>query len=116
MTHVPSGLVCAAPNLALNLERTDPLFAVQDLPKHLEPSLERIFGILEDRPADDTEAVVFAGLAEPVKRPRVELVDSRITATRAMDNAVSPAMLQHELLAGIVSREGFHQLAERHHV
>jgi hypothetical protein len=116
MAHVPSGLVCAAPNLALNLERTDTLFAVQDLPENLEPRLEWVLCILEDRPANDAEAVVFAGLAEPVERSRMQLVNAGIAAMRATDNAVSPAVFQHELLAGIVSRKGFHQLAERHHV
>lgn len=116
MAHIPSGLVCAAADLTLNLKRADTFLAVQDLPENLEPRLERVLGILENRAADDTEAVVLAGFTEPVEGPRVELVNAGVAATRATDHAVPPAMLQHELLAGIVSWKGFHQLAERHHV
>jgi hypothetical protein len=115
MAHIPRCLVCAASDLALNLKSADAFFAVQDLPENLKPRLERIFGVLENRAANDAEAVVFARLAEPVKRSRVQLVDRGVAATRTGDSAVSPAVLQHELLAGFIRREGFHQLAERHH-
>jgi len=115
MAHIPSRLVCTASDLPLNLESADALLAVKDLPENLEPSLERILGVLENRPADDAEAVVLAGLAEPMEGPRFQDINFVAIATRATDNAVSPAMLQHKLLAGFVRRKGFHQSAERHH-
>jgi hypothetical protein len=115
MAHVPSRLVCTASDLALNLERADALLAVKDLPENLEPSLERILSVLKNRPADDAKAVVLAGLAEPVEWPRFQDINFVAIATRAMDNAISPAVIQHELFAGFVGRKGFHQFAERHH-
>jgi len=115
MAHVPRRLVCTAPDLALNLECADALFAVQDLPENLEPSFERILGVLENRAADDAEAVVLAGLAKPMERPRFQDINFVAIATRALDDAISPAVIQHELFAGFVGREGFHQFAERHH-
>jgi hypothetical protein len=115
MAHIPSCLVCTASDLALNLESADAFLAVKDLPENLEPSLERILGVLENGPADDAEAVVLAGLAEPMEGPRFQDINFVAIATGASDDAISPAMIQHELFAGFVGREGFHQFAERHH-
>jgi hypothetical protein len=113
--HVPSGLVGCATNLALNLHRANAFLGVENLPENLEPSLERVFGVLEDCPADDAETIVFAKFAKPVKRPRDEFVGSGITATRAFHYTILPAPFEQELLAGFVRRKTRHQFAERHH-
>jgi hypothetical protein len=99
----------------LNLESAHAFFRVEDLPEHIEPSLERIFRVLKDCSADDAKAVILARLAEPMERPRFHGIDFFVAAMRTADHAISPAVLQHELLAGIIRRESFHQLAERHH-
>jgi hypothetical protein len=113
--HVPRRLVRAASNLPLNLERTHAFLGIEHLPENLEPYLERVSGVLENRAADDAEAVVLARLAEPVKGPCIELVDGRVSAMRAFYDAVWPASFHQELLARFVGREGGHQFAERHH-
>ena len=113
--HIPSRLIGTAPDLSVNLKGAHALLGIEHLPENLEPSLERILGILKNRPADDAEAVVLAWLAEPVKRPRVELIDGRIPASRTTDNPILPAPFHQELLTGFVRRKGGHQLAERHH-
>jgi len=115
MAHVPSCLVRATANLALNLKRAYALFGVEDLPEYLEPSLERIFGILENCAADDAETVVLAGFAEPMEGSRFQGIYFVIAATRTADHAIPPAMLQYKLLAGFICGESFHQLTERHH-
>src|SRR5713101_7196461 len=98
MAHIPRCLVRSRTNLALNLKRAYALLGIEHLPENLKPRLERIFGILKNRPADDAEAIVLAKLAEPVERPRVEFVDGRVAAFRASDNAVLPAPFHQELL------------------
>ena len=113
--HIPSGLIRRATDLTLNLLGANAFLGIEYLPENLEPHLERVFRVLEDRPADHAEAVVCARLTKPVKRPRDELIDSRIPATRALYDAILPAPLHEELLAGVVGRKGRHQFSERHH-
>ncbi len=115
MAHIPSRLVRPASDLALNLKRAYALLGIEHLPEHFKPRLQRILGVLEDRSADDTEAVVFAKLAEPMERSRVEFIDGGVAAFRASDRAVMPAVFHQELLARVIGREGSHQLSERHH-
>lgn len=97
--HIPRGLVRAASNLALNLKSANALFGIEHLPENLKPSLKWIFSVLENRSADDTEAVVLAWLAEPVKRPCVEFIDGGIPTFWTADNAILPTPFHEELLA-----------------
>ncbi len=113
--HIPRCLVGTASDLPLNLKSADALLGIEHLPKNLEPSLERILGVLKDSSADDAEAVVFAWLAEPVKRARVEFVDGRVATLQATNDTVLPASFNQELLAGFVGWKGDHQFSERHH-
>jgi hypothetical protein len=113
--HVPSGLVRAASNLALNLKSANALLGIEHLPENLEPSLKWIFSVLENCPAGDTKAVVLAWLAEPMKRPCVEFIDGGIPAFWTADNAILPTPFHQELLARFVRRERRHPLSERHH-
>jgi hypothetical protein len=112
MAHIPRCFVRSAPDLALNLESAHALLGIEHLPEHFKPDLQRKFGVLTDRPANDAETIVFARFAEPMKRPRVQLVDRGIAAFRTADNAVPPTVFHQELLAGFVRREGFHQFSE----
>jgi hypothetical protein len=111
MAHVPSRLVRPAPDLALNLESANALLGIEHLPEHFKPDLQREFGVLTDRPASDAEAIVFARLAEPMKRPRVQLVDRGIAAFRTAYNAVPPTVFHQELFAGFVRRKSRHQFS-----
>src|SRR6266852_2015306 len=57
MEHVPSRAVIATADLPMNLQSRDPFFALAHQVDDLEPSLERIVGILEDRLGNDAEAI-----------------------------------------------------------
>src|SRR5438132_740317 len=120
VTHVPRSLVGACADLPLNLHGADALLAVEHLPQHLEPGLERILRVLEHRAADDGEAVGVprpARLVRALPAPghRLEGVDLLgLTAARA-GHGLRPPALEQELLAVVFARKGRHQLPKRHH-
>jgi hypothetical protein len=113
--HIPSCLVGSASDLPLNLKCAHAFLGIEHLPENFEPSLERVFRILKDRPADDAETVIFAELTEPVERPRVQFIDGGIPAFRALNDAIRPAVLNQIKLARFVRREAVYQFSERHH-
>src|SRR6266849_17914 len=120
MAHVPGRLVRAGTDLPLNLLGADALLAVEHLPEHFEPRLDRVLGVLEDGAADDGEAVGVprpALLVRALPVPRLgDSVDVfGCAAARAANEARRPAPLDQEPLAGVLAREGLHQLPEGHH-
>jgi hypothetical protein len=117
MAHIPSGLVCAASDLPLDLKGADALLTVQHCPENLKPNGKRVLRILENGIDQNGEPIgrIPAVLADPVKRLPVQHADLGIAATRAFHGAIRPAALFQELLAGRFIGEPFHQLFERHH-
>lgn len=118
MAHVPRGLMRSA-NLPGDLESTDTLLAIEHLPEHFKPRLEVNVCVLEDGADCDGEAIGRslgwrARLANPMPRTRFELINLGVFTARAL-NTFRPAAFHQELLAGIIVREGFHELFECHH-
>jgi hypothetical protein len=120
MAHVPSGAICLASDLPLNLESADALLGIEHLPEHFKPSLQRIFSVIENRSDRYGKAIGLARLVAahatgPMKGLELQGVDLGVAAARA-PHAIRPAALHEELLAGIVGREGHHQFTQGHHV
>jgi hypothetical protein len=118
MAHIPSSLMSSA-DLPGDLECTDALLTIQHLPEHFKPRLKVNVGILENGADCDGKAIGGslggrACLADPMPRARFELIHFGICATRAL-NTTRPATLHQEFLAGVVGREGFHELLKCHH-
>jgi len=106
MAHEPSGAVRAASDHPMDLQGTDALLGSEHQVQNLEPDQQFVIRILENRAADERETVVFAGLAEPVEGPRVQLIDGGIAATRTL-HAIRPAMFHQVSLAGqFIWKEG----------
>src|SRR5581483_5750252 len=120
VTHVPCGLIGPRPDLSLNLLRADALLAVEHLPENLEPHHERVLRVLEDRAADDGEAVgvplptLLPG-ALPVPGASVERVDMLARPAAGARHGLGPATAEEELFAVLVAREALHQRPESHH-
>lgn len=89
MAHIKGRAVGAGTDHAMDLQRADAFLAGQHEVKNLEPNQQLVIRILENRPADDAEAVILAGLAEPVKGPRFERVNFVVAAARTA-HAVRP--------------------------
>src|SRR5882724_565784 len=120
VTHVPRGLVGACADLPLNLHGADALLAVEHLPQHLEPGLERVLRVLEHRAADDGEAVGVPRPARPVRAlpapgHRLEGIDLLGLATARAGHRLRPPTFEEVLLAVVLAGEGRHQLPKRHH-
>ena len=115
MAHIPSRLVRAGAEHPMDLERAHTLFGVVHQERDLEPLDQRIFRVLEDRPADNREpiAVLVAPLAPPMERARLDGVDFRVAAARAID-AIGPTPLSEERLAIIFGLEPGDELGEGH--
>lgn len=118
MAHIPGSPVVAGPDLAMDLQGTDPLLALRHQVDHLEPDRQGIVGVLENGLRNDGEAVAIASaalfaFAHPMKRLALQSVNFLIRATRAL-YAVRPAFLGEKLLAGFFGREARHQAAQGH--
>jgi hypothetical protein len=100
--HVPSGFERAEAHVAVELPRTHALFAGQHEVRDLEPVAERLVGVLEDGPGDDREPIAVRGalFALPMPSARFQIIDLRISASRAT-NALWPSAGLQIGLAGI---------------
>jgi hypothetical protein len=113
MTHKPRRAIRTGTDHPMDLQGADALFAGEHQVQDFKPDQQLVIRVLEDRPADDAEAIVLAVLTEPMKRSRVELVDGGIAATQAL-HAVGPAMFhQISLTGGFIWEEGV-KVRKRH--
>ena len=115
MTHVPRSPVGATSDHTVNLECADSLLAAAHEEDDLEPSPQRIIGVLEDRAHQRRESVALGRTLLALPRPGAgEFMYLLIAATRARDT-LGPAHLDKVGPAGIFGRESVHQLSECHH-
>lgn len=117
MAHIPGRAVVAASDLAMDLQGTHALLALQHQVNNLEPGPKRIVGILENRFGNDGEPVAVWSaavlrLADPVKRTALQLVYFVRVAARAF-HAIRPAKILQVFFAGVLSRKLLHQLSQR---
>ena len=87
MAHIPSRSVVPTPDLAMDLQSTDALFALRHQVNDLEPSTERIVGIFKHGLSNDREPIAVPPatlfrLADPMKRLGIQLVDFFILTAR----------------------------------
>jgi hypothetical protein len=118
VTHIPSGSIVSAPDLPMNLQSADTLLALRHQVNHLEPSTERIVGVLENGLGYDGEAIaVFTAailvLADPVKRASFKLIYLCAVAAGAMD-AIRPAQSLEETFTGFLRGKPFRHLGQGH--
>jgi hypothetical protein len=115
MAHIPSCLVRASTEHAVDLKGAHPFLGVVHQERDLEPLDKRVFGVLEDRSGDDREpiAVLIAALAEPVEWAGLNLPHLHVAAARAMD-ALRPAALSDERLAVFLGLKPGDKLGEGH--
>ena len=118
MAHIPGRAVVTAPDLAVNLQGTDPLLALGHQVDDLEPGTKRVVGILEYGARNDREAVAVPStatrvLADPVKRASFQRIDFRALTARAL-RIIWPALIVQKLLARFFGREASHQLRQGH--
>ena len=128
--HIPSRLVRASSDHAMNLMRAHSLFGMQHHENDAEPFTQRIVRSLENRPTDDAESIavllvangyqsgfgidaLFAALAQIVKRAGFQRVRLG-AAARAFHLASGPAFLCEKGFTGIVIREAVKQFSQRH--
>lgn len=119
MAHVPSSRIGRS-DLSHDLVCADALLRIENLPKNLKPCLEWIVGVLKDRPDQNRETIRLArirGTHFTSVMPRLESegIYRRITAARTLNLAVRPTVLKQVSLTIVVSREGGHEFAKRHH-
>jgi hypothetical protein len=117
MAHIPSGFVRAEAHRPHDLKGTHSLLAGQHHVSDAKPVLQRLVGVLEDRPRDVGEAIASraarsAGGALPVKA-RLEGIDLEIAAARAMD-PVRPTAGDQVGPASFLVGESILELADRH--
>jgi hypothetical protein len=113
MAHEPRCPIGAGTDHPMDLKRADALLAGEHQIQNLKPNEQLIIRVLKNRPADDTKAIVLTILTQPMERPRVELVDGGVAASRAL-NAIRPAAVSQVLLAGIFVRKELIKLRKRH--
>ncbi len=116
VAHIPSGFIRTAADLPLDLQGADALLALRHEVDHLEPYPKVIVGILKNGLGDNGEPIAVPptavlALTDPMKGLRLQLVDLVVSAARAL-NAIRPAALLQELLAGFFGRKSLHQLGE----
>jgi hypothetical protein len=117
--HIPRGFVArlVVKNGALDLKRTHTLLRVQHQEADCKPSLERILGILEYRARDQREPIAFLRALVTLPMPSArQFVDLLTIATRALDLAVRPAVLEEEQFAGFFVWEKLVQIPQLDHV
>lgn len=117
-THIPDGFVAGliVKDGALNLKSTHALLRVQHQEADCEPSLERVFGILEHRAGNEREPIAFLCALVALPMPcATQLVNFLRVATRALDLAIWPAMLEEEQFAGFFGWEKSIQFAQLDH-
>ena len=113
MTHIEGCTVGARTDHPMDLQGANTLLAGQHQVENLKPDQKGIVRVLENRAADDAETIVLARLTEPVKGPRVQLVGSRVAATRAA-HATGPAPIHQVALTGALIWEKSVKLGKRH--
>jgi hypothetical protein len=116
VAHFPSGLVGAEPHIPLNLERAHALLAGQHQMDDAKPLSEGFIRVLEDRSGDDGEPIASGAAwsafgALPMPFAGRQIIDSRITATRAAD-AFGPSASLQIGFAGVLIREQFLELRD----
>jgi hypothetical protein len=117
MAHKPRRPIITAADLAMDLKRADAFLGLAHQIDDLEPSPERVVGILEYRLCDDAEAVAVTSaailvLADPVEGARLQRIDLGALTSRTL-HAVRPAHIAEKRLAGIIRRVVALQLSER---
>jgi hypothetical protein len=118
VAHIPSRSIVPTPDLAMDLQSADSLFALRHQVDDLKPSSERIVGIFKHGLADHGEPIAVPSatlfrLADPMKRLGLQLVDFFILTARTL-HAVRPTLFCEELLARFFSREAIHQVGNGH--
>jgi len=131
--HIPHGFV-ARPVVEygpLDLQSTHSFLALSHQEHDLEPHAQSVVGVLENRPADDAEAIAVAlvarndlaslrvdcfdsALANPVEGSVCDMEDFLISTARASDNAIGPTLRNQIGLAAFFGRELSQQFGERH--
>jgi hypothetical protein len=115
VTHIPGRPVGTRADGTLNLQGAHPLLTLAHEVDYLEPDVERVVGVLEDRSHQRREAVALLATLLALPRPGTgELMNLRVLTARACD-AIRPAQLNQVAFAGVLGGEPRIQLCECHH-
>src|SRR5439155_24905745 len=109
LAHIPSCPVVTATDLAVNLKRADSLLALSHQVNDLEPSAQRIVGIVENSSSNDREAIAVLAtaifiLTNPMKGTFFQFVYLLAVAAWTA-YALRPAQLLQVLLASLFAGE-----------
>lgn len=114
VAHRPRGAIRTRPDHPMDLEGRDSLLRDHHQENDLEPRLERIVGVLEDRPDEYREAVAGRRALMALEVVRLgEGIDLFATAPSAL-NPVRPAAANEVVPARFLGGELRFQLGQRH--
>ena len=114
--HIQRGFVGAKAHLALDLQRTNPLFTRSHQVNDLEPLAERFVRVFEDRARKMRKTITLVGralVALPLERHGADREHLHGPTARA-NNTLRPASLNQIRLAGVLIREHRLKLAFGH--
>jgi hypothetical protein len=115
VTDIEGGLVRTASNHPVDLKGAHPLLAGQHEVKNLEPSSQRIVGVLEDRSDIERETVrgIATPLADPMEWLPVEFADL-ISPTPGAADAIRPPAAYQIFLASVLIWEHLIEIRKGH--